>query len=582
MATTDTKSKPNKGNLFSLLKPYSLWVILLIVFTVLGSALNLAVPQIISKAVDAYTAGTLALYNSLLMFGLVAVGIFLFNNLQSIVQTFASERVARDLRMRIIKAISIQDYASIENLTPSKLLTNLTSDVDAVKNFVAQAVASIISSLFLIIGASVLIISINWKLALAVLSIIPFIGVTFYFVLSKVRKLFKQSQEAIDWLNKVINENVLGAALIRLLDSSSQEIDKFQEANKNARDVSLQILKMFASMIPIIIFLTNVATLIILMLGGHFVILGSMTLGQFLAFNSYLGILIFPIIIIGFMSNAIAQASASYGRILEVIDLPAPADMGTRTEKLSGLLEVKNLSLSYGEQKVLKPLSFIIKPGTKNAIVGPTAAGKTQLLYLLTGLIVPTSGEILYDGKPLSEYQKQAFYGQIGFVFQDSIMFNMSLRENIAFSSSVTEKDFKKAIETAELQDFIGSLPEGLETIVSERGTSLSGGQKQRVMLARALAQNPQILLLDDFTARVDTQTERKILRNVEENYPNVTLISVTQKIAPIEGYDQIIVLMEGEVIASGIHSELVSSSPEYVQIYNSQKSTEQYDEAST
>ncbi|MDB5265869.1 MAG: transporter ATP-binding protein [Parcubacteria group bacterium] len=578
MADKQASTPPAEGTLFDLLRPYSGWIILLLVFTIGGNALNLAVPQILSQAIDAYTTHTLVLGRTLTLFGFVAFGIFLLNNLQSLVQTYASERVARDLRTRIATAISHQDYASAEEMTPSTLLTNLTSDVDAVKTFVSQAVASIISSIFLIIGASALLLSINWKLALAVLAVLPFIGGTFYVVLGRVRKLFRRSQEAIDRLNKVINESVLGAALIRLLNSQTQEYGKFLDANGNARSISMQILRLFAAMIPVITFLTNVATLVILILGGEFVIGGTMTLGQFTAFNSYLGILIFPIIIIGFMSNAIAQASASYARISVVLGKPVRDAGGERSSPLTGAIEVHDLSQSFGEQKVLRDVSFSIKPGTKNAILGPTAAGKSQLLYLMTGLLAPNSGTVLYDGEPINAYQKASFYSQIGFVFQDSSMFNLTLRENIAFSTSVTDEQLAKAIDTAELHDFIASLPDGLDTIVSERGTSLSGGQKQRVMLARALAQDPKILLLDDFTARVDTRTEQSILANVRKNYPDLTLISVTQKIAPIEDYDQIIVLMEGEILATGVHKDLMHTSPEYVQIYDSQQSTEQYD----
>jgi ATP-binding cassette subfamily B protein len=167
---------------------------------------------------------------------------------------------------------------------------------------------------------------------------------------------------------------------------------------------------------------------------------------------------------------------------------------------------------------------------------------------------------------------------QVGFVFQDSIIFNLTLRENIAFSKTVKDEDLEKAIRTAELKDFVDSLPEKLDTVVSERGTSLSGGQKQRIMLARALALSPKILLLDDFTARVDSTTERKILENVHRNYPGITLLSVTQKIASVEDYDQIILLMEGEVLAAGTHAQLMGTSPEYVQIYDSQRSTSHYE----
>jgi len=226
----------------------------------------------------------------------------------------------------------------------------------------------------------------------------------------------------------------------------------------------------------------------------------------------------------------------------------------------------------------LKDVSVSIKAGTKTAVIGPTAAGKTQLLYLLTGLLTPTSGRIEYDGHPIEEYDKDVLHRQVGFVFQDATMFNLTLRENIAFSKTVRDEDLEKAINTAELKEFVGTLPQGLDTIVSERGTSLSGGQKQRIMLARALALNPRVLLLDDFTARVDTATERKILDNVHRNYPGLTLLSVTQKIAPVEQYDQIVLLMEGEILASGTHTELMDTCPEYVQIYDSQRSTQHYE----
>ena len=385
-----------------------------------------------------------------------------------------------------------------------------------------------------------------------------------------------RAQGAIDWLNKVINESILGSALIRLVNSHAQEYDKFLDANTEAKTISLSILRLFASMIPVITFLTNLATLVIIVLGGHFIIAGTLTLGGFTAFNSYLAILIFPIFILGFMTNVIAQAQASYDRISQVLNAPPAKDEGTVHGKLTGELSLKNVTLQIGEKPIMKDVSFEAKAGTRTAIIGPTAAGKTQTLYALTGLAKPTSGEVLYDGVPLEDYNKASLYSQIGFVFQDSILFNLSLRENIAFSNTVSDAGLAKAIETAELGDFIDTLPKKLDTIVSERGTSLSGGQKQRVMLARALALEPKVLLLDDFTARVDARTEKKILENVRRNYPDITLISVTQKIGSVEDYDQIVLLMEGEVLAKGTHEELMGTSPEYVQIYNSQESTEQ------
>ncbi|MVM34309.1 ATP-binding cassette domain-containing protein [Spirosoma sp. HMF4905] len=570
--------KKTSPSLLSLLKPYSRMILLLILFALISNGINLLLPMLISHGIDDYSVGKFVLRTIVIEFLVATLFIFVFTYLQSVVQTYASERVARDLRTQLAAKISRQSFTYIQQTNPSKLLTNLTSDIDSIKMFVSQAIVSIVSSLCIIIGASILLISINWKLALAVLTIVPIIGVTFYLLLKKVRVLFMRSREVIDWLNKVINESILGSALIRVINSQQLEYDKFLAANTNAKDLGISILRLFAALIPVISFTANMAGLTILVLGGHFVITGSMSLGDFAAFNSYLALLIFPIIVIGFMSNVIAQSSASFERINAVLQAPETTQTGTVEATLKGDVELKNVSMYYGDKPALKDVSFFVKAGTRTAIVGPTAAGKSQLLFLLTSLLKPTSGTIEYDGRPIDMYDEEAFHQQVGFVFQDSIMFNLSLRENIAFSETVTDESLKKAIDTAELHDFVESLPNKLQTLVSERGASLSGGQKQRIMLARALALNPKVLLLDDFTARVDSNTEQKILAGVQQNYPGLTLLSVTQKIAPVEDYEQIILLMEGEIIAKGTHPELMTTSPEYVQIYQSQRSTSQYE----
>jgi len=550
----------------------------LIVFALLSNAVNLVIPKIISHSIDDFSKGTFSFQKMILEFSVAALIIFIFTFLQGILQTYASERVARDLRTKLTDKISRQSYAFIQQSNPSKLLTNLTSDVDSVKMFVSMAVVSLASSLFIVIGASILLLTINWKLALNVLVIIPVIIGAFGIVFGKLGVLFKKSREMVDRLNKIINESIMGAALVRVLNAQITEYNKFMDVNTTARNLSLSILKLFATLIPIVVFVGNMASLAILAIGGHFVITGTMSLGDFAAFSSYLVILIFPIMVIGFISNFIAQASVAYSRISEVLNAPETRDLGTIDSPLKGKIEMKNIQVSYGQKPALKNVSFTIQPGTKTAIIGPTAAGKSQLLFLLTSLIKPDSGSIEFDGININDYNKETFQHQIGFVFQDSVIFNISLRENIAFNELVTDELMERAIETAELKDFIQTLPEGLETIVSERGTSLSGGQKQRIMLARALALNPKILLLDDFTARVDGQTELKILENVEKNYPGITLLSVTQKISSVQHYGQIILLEEGEILATGTHEELLETCPEYVQIFNSQRSTNYYE----
>jgi ABC-type multidrug transport system, ATPase and permease components len=570
--------KPKGPSVFNLLKPYKVMIVFLLIFALASNAVNLFIPKIISGAIDSFSAGHFVMQTVVVEFMVAATVIFIFTYLQSIIQTYASERVARDLRTRIADKIAGQTYEYIINANPSKLLTNLTSDIDSIKMFVAQAVVIIASSIFMIVGTCVMLLLIDWKLALAIIVIIPIIGGTFYLVLMRVRPLFKQSRAVIDWLNKVISESIMGAALIRVMNSQQPEYDKFLAANTDAKNLGLAILRLFSILIPVITFVANLALLTVLALGGHFVVNGSMTLGNFAAFNSYIALLIFPIIMIGFMSNIIAQASASYSRIYEVMEVKEPEENGTIVSELSGNIELKNVNLAYKGKPILNNISFSIKGKSHTAIIGPTAAGKSQLLYLLTSLVSPDSGSIEFDGKPITDYDKESFHHQIGYVFQDSAIFNMSLRENIAFSEKVTEEMMNKALETAELTDFVESLPEKLETVISERGTNLSGGQKQRIMLARALALNPKILFLDDFTARVDRKTEKKILCNLENNYPELTLVSVTQKVSSVKHFEQIILLMQGELIATGTHKELTESSAEYVQISNSQKSTSHYE----
>jgi ATP-binding cassette, subfamily B, bacterial len=574
----DSGNKRPKSGIFSVLRSYSARVSLLIFITLAGNSVNLIIPRIISRAIDDFSGSQFYFGRVILEFVIASAAIFVFTFFQYLLQTYTSERVARDMRTRFSDKISRQSYSFILKSNPSKLLTNLTSDVDSVKMFVSQAFVTIISSIFILTGASVFLLTINWKLALAVMSIMPIIAFAFFFVFRRLGVLFKRNRESIDLLNKIINESIMGSALIRVLNSQQPESLKFLEANNVLRGIGMSLLKLFSALIPIIMFVANLATVVILALGGHYVVTGTMTLGDFAAFNSYLVMLIFPIMMIGFMSNIIAQASASYQRITEVMSAPESADRGTVSRTIRGDISLNNVSLSYDNKPVLKNISFSIDAGSRTAIIGPTAAGKSQLLYILTGLIHPDSGTIGFDGTDLGDYTLEMFHSQIGFVFQDSVIFNMTLRENIAFSDKVTDESLAKAIETAELKEYIETLPDGLNTVVSERGTSLSGGQKQRIMLARALAIEPKVLLLDDFTSRVDRKTENKILLNLQNNYSDLTLISVTQKIAPVKHFEQIILLMEGEVIATGKHRELLENSTEYVQIYNSQRSTHHYE----
>lgn len=565
-------------SVFGLIGTYRWLVLGLVVLAIGTNALTLVVPTVISRAIDATDRHALIISSFIGWFSLLIVGIFVLTYLQSIAQAYVAERVAKDLREKLAKNISQQTYSYLQTTSSGHLLTTLTSDVDAVKQFIGQATVAMIASVFLIVGASVLLLLTNWRLACVVLVMLPAIGVAFALIFGKVGGLFRRSQGVIDSLNKVINESILGASLIRVLHAQETEFQRFIAVTRDAQGIGMELLRLFASLIPIVTLVSNLATLAILVVGGRFVINGTLTLGAFSAFNTYVLMLIFPILMLGFLSSLIGRATASYGRISAVLSAePKPATGALKTP-LTGEITVDHVSLTLGGRPILKDISFDIKPGSKTAILGPTGGGKTQLLYSLIHLISPDTGKILYDGIPLDDYEKTAFHQQIGLVFQDSTLFNLTMRENIAFNKNATEESLRKAIQTAELSDFLETLPEGLDTVVSERGTSLSGGQKQRLMLARALAIDPKILLLDDFTARIDIATEKRILANIARDYPNLTLISVTQKAASAEQFDQVLLVMEGEILASGTHQELMKTCPEYIQIARSQESANTYD----
>lgn len=567
------QAREKKVGLLSLLKPYKKLVFVLLLFAFASNGLNLIIPKIIQKGIDDYSARSYRPASIMMWFFLASAVIFILSYAQSVFQTFLSEKVSRDLRQRLSEKISTQSYDFIRRNTPEKLLTNITSDTDAVRMFISQAIVSIISSAVLIIGTAILLLNINFKLGLIVLIMVPVIIIAFFTIFKKVRGLFRKTQEVVDLLNKVINESILASALIRVLNAQISESGKFISASGEARDLGLSIVRLFSMLVPVIVLTANLAQLAVVAIGGHYIIVGQMTLGEFAAFNSYIAILIFPILVIGFTSTVIARASASFQRIQHLLEEPPTIQDGNIVRKISGKIELKNVSFKIGDEYILKNISLRVKENSKTAIIGPTAAGKSQLLNLIIGLTKPDEGEILFDDIQVGDYQTAPLLQQMGIVFQDSTLFNLSLMENIAFNKSVSQDQLQKAIITAELDNFISTLPEGLDTPVSERGANFSGGQKQRVMLARALAVNPTLLLLDDFTARVDAATELKISNNVAHNYPAITLISVTQKIEPVKNYDQIILLMQGELIARGTHEELMTNCPEYVQIYQSQQS---------
>lgn len=543
-------------------------VLILVVTGVIANILTVHLPQQIAGLLDQIptpNAWPVAL-TIFAIFGLAAFNVLL--------TTFVAQKLAYRMRGIVFDHLIKQPFRFVAEQGSGKLLSILTVDVDTIREVINQAFLMVVSAVVMLVGSSYVLFTTNWRLALASLVIVPLLVVTFGVVFSRIIKYFETIRIVGDNLNRVIGENIVAASLVRVLNTQKLEMDKLDVYNVEARSLGMKILKGFAFIIPAIGLISSLGTLIILYVGGNMMLQGELTLGQFVAFNTYLGMLIGSIMIISFISNYVARAFVALGRLAEVVSNVQPSPFGSLEKELSGEVTAQNIKLDIDGRPILKGVSLRILPKQRTAILGPTGSGKTQLMYLLSGLLKPTEGTILYDYQPLYSYSQDSFYSQVGVVFQDSVMFNATIRENVAFKQGVSEEDINRALKAADLLDFVQSLPEGLDTKVSERGSNLSGGQKQRLMLARALAANPRILFLDDFTARVDVGTETKIWENLQTMYPELTLTVITQKVSTAEKFDQVILLMEGELLANGTHQQLLETSLEYNQIVESQKST--------
>jgi ATP-binding cassette subfamily B protein len=563
---------------FPFLKPHLFLIAIVTILAFAANGLSLYFPKKMGEYIDAYSAGSFSASNAWFVVGGIALIVLVLSFIQSAVASYASEKISFELRNKLVGVLKNRSFETMRGARAGHLVTVTTSDVDAIKNFVVNGLPSMLMAIVTLIGVTVFLVIINLKLALLTLTILPVIFIIFGFVFSKLGPLFGATQSNLDNINKTINESIVSSALVRVLNSMHVEMSKFDVVNKKGAELGKTLVTYFASLIPVITLLSNVAVLVVLWFGGREVIAGNLSLGEMSAFFAYTSVFVWPFFILSFGSTLVSRAMVSAKRINEVLHEQNvySKDEGA-TGEVKGEVVFKNVFLCYGNTPVLKDISFSIKSGQRTAIIGPTGAGKTELFYLLTGLATPTSGEISIDGRPLSKWNQSNLLSQIGLVFQDSIVFNTSFKENVLFKSGANEEVLSKALRVADLDHLVENLSEGLETNVSERGTSLSGGQKQRIMLARALALKPRMLLLDDFTARVDAGTEERILSNIQKEFAGITLISITQKIESIKEYDHIIVLMGGELVAQGKHADLLARSMEYQQIYESQQSIENH-----
>jgi ATP-binding cassette, subfamily B, bacterial len=563
-----------KITLKALFLKYKLYLIGLILLSFAANAINLTVPRLIGQAVDkAITSNNQVDFNFIyITFGLI-IGGFVLSIAEFTFGVLFSERFAKQLRIDSFTNLIKQPYQYVLNQGSSNLITVFSSDIDNIQENFTTVLTYVFQSIALFIGAITLMFLTSWKLSIVALLSLPVIIGGFMFSINKVGKYFGLSQQNLTLLNTAISENINASNLVRVLASFNWEEKKFSNYNSQSKDISISIVSIFSALLPFITMVTNVVTVIFLYLGARQVADGELSVGQLSSFLGYYALLITPIFILGFTSQGISQALTSWKRIEPILNADGQAVEGEYSpDKIKGDIEVKDLTLEYEGKKVLDNINFKILSGQKTAILGPTAAGKSQLLNVILGLTKPTSGQVIIDGVDINNWNKDVLLNKVGICFQESLVFNTNIQDNITLERDISQEDIDIALKTVTLDQLVTDLPQGLATKINERGANLSGGQKQRLTLARAIVSRPDLLLLDDFTARVDADTEKLIRDAIDSNYHNTQIIQVCQKIESIKDYENIIVLMEGQLVGQGTHQKLLDTSSEYKQIYQSQQ----------
>jgi ATP-binding cassette, subfamily B, bacterial len=553
-------------SLKNLLQTYKISLSILFVLVSIVTGLSLAIPTLTGQMIKSFEAKNPDWNTVYILFG-VSLFLFVVEIAQVVFGAKFREKVGFDLREKLIKKVVTQDYTKVNQIGIGQIITLFGSDTDNVKNIMAGELVNSIKALLLFFGALIIIFVNSWQLGLIAFISLPVIVGAFGIIFKSVTKYFKKSQEIQTDLNNAISQNIYGVNLVKVQNSQDWETKKFDQLTNESRNISFNIINAFSALIPIINVVTNWTVFGILYFGALSYIGGNIKLGDINAYISYYALLSAPIFIIGFNSQGIARMGVSIKRINELLANEEIGETGSHKQVITKGIELKNINLEYAGKQVLKNINLNIQVGKKTAILGPTGAGKSQLIGILTGIVQPTSGTVEIDGLEIQKWSSDYLKDRMTTVFQESLIFSGDLKQNVILNRDFDQTKYDMAMETATLDELVKT-----KGNISELGGNLSGGQKQRLTLARALYNKPQILILDDFTARVDNATETKIQKLLAENYSETTIVAISQNIETIKDYDQIIVLMEGELLAVGTHQELMKTSPEYQQIEASQR----------
>lgn len=563
------------------LKPYRKQIWLSWISMVFLVASDLAVPRMLQTAIDQGVLqqdGDMVLRSALIILGLIAVSAVATIGI-TVFPVRVSQNLAATLRRTLFVRVLEFSPGNMRKLPTGQLMIRLSSDIAQITQFIFLTMRMFLRAPLMIIGSLVLMVMTSWELALIMLFILPATIVVSLIYANKAQPMYVQVQRQLDRLNTVLLENLAGVRVVKAFVRNRHENQRFDAANVDLMKENIKVGNFLSVLLPTLRILVNLGIIAVVGLGGFMVIRGSMTIGQIIAFNTYLLWIMMAVTNhLGVMVGFISASDASAQRIFEVLDEePLISDIPEAMEltKSDGNLSMQDVWFSYdghNQAAVLQDIEFTAKSGDTVAILGATGSGKSTLVNLLPRFFDVHKGQVIIYGQNVREVTLDSLRAQFGLVPQETVLFTGSIRDNIRFGKpEASEEEVVAAAIAAQAHPFITAFPDGYDTMLGQRGVNISGGQKQRLAIARALLLNPRVLILDDSTSSVDVETEAKIQIALEKTKGDRITILVAQRISSVLGADKIIVLDQGQVAAIGTHTELIKTCRIYQEIYESQ-----------